>query len=182
MRQRLVFGLLALSLLALPVTAAAQHRQPHGGAFAIGGDAGVYVPGSEFHAGFNPDAFVEFYPTSRVSVRAMGAYTSPNFDNDTDELRQVRGSLNISYNWEADLWHPFVTAGVDGFLIQPRSAGENVGDSEARVGANVGIGIEYFARPQVTFKLEATYHYATRGDLPGSPSGIALTVGMKKYF
>ena len=182
MRLRAVCVFCAALLLALPALSAAQSREPHAGTFAIGGDAGVYVPGSEFHAGFSPAFLLEFYLTGRMSIRGVGAWTSPKLDNDVDELRQFRGTGNIVFNWEAEYWHPFITFGAGFYLAQPRSAGVNVGAMRTVAGFNTGIGIEYFARPQLTFKFETTYHVVQQGDLPYSPSGLAATVGMKKYF
>ncbi|MCX6549999.1 MAG: outer membrane beta-barrel protein [Acidobacteria bacterium] len=182
MRQRLVFCLIAAALLALPTPGAAQHREPHAGSFAIGGDVGIYVPGTEFHAGFNPDIYAEIYALKWMSFRVMGAGASPKFDTDTEELRQARGTFNVLFNWEAELWHPFVTFGGGAYYVQARAAGVNVGPARTKGGGNFGAGIEYFARPKVTFKFEATYHYVPQGDLLGDPSGLALTMGLKKYF
>ena len=182
MRLRAVIVFSAVLLIALPAVSAAQNREPHAGSFAIGGDAGVYVPGSEFHAGFNPAFLLEFYLTGRMSVRGGGAWTAPDLDTGVEELRQFRGTVNAVFNWECDYWHPFVTLGAGAYLVQPRSAGVNVGAMRTLAGFNAGIGIEYFARPKITFKFETTYHVVQQGDLPASPSGLSATVGMKKYF
>jgi opacity protein-like surface antigen len=182
MRLRLVIVLSAVILFALPGLSTAQNREPHAGTFAIGADAGVYVPGPDFHAGFSPDFFLEFYLTGRLSLRGMGAFARPKADNDIDELRQFQGTLNLVVNWEADYWHPFVTAGVGGYGVQARSGGVDVGSMQALAGCNVGAGIEYFARPKITFKFEATYHYVQQGSLFASPSGLAASVGIKRYF
>ena len=182
MRQRLVFCLFAAALLALPTPGAAQHREPHAGSFAIGGDVGVYVPGSEFHAAFTPQAFFEFYATGRVSVRAMGGGSDQKFDGTNDGLRQVRATFNVVINWEAELWHPFVTFGGGAYYVQPRLDGESYGSARTVGGGNLGFGVEYFWRPKVTYKFEATYHFVQQSDLPGNPSGMALTAGLKKYF
>jgi hypothetical protein len=53
---------------------------------------------------------------------------------------------------------------------------------KTHAGFNAGIGIEYFTRPKITFKFETTYHWVQQGDFFGSPSGLAATVGIKKYF
>ena len=182
MRQRLVFCLILAALLALPVPGAAQHREPHAGVLAIGASAGVYVPGSEFHAAFTPEGFLEFYLTDRVSLRGMVGYANPSFDSGNAELRQTRGTASVLFNWEAGLWHPFVGFGGGFYYVQPRASGEASGPARTRAGAHAGIGIEYFATPKITYKFEATYHLVQQGDLPGSPSGLALTAGLKKYF
>jgi len=182
MRIRSAIVLCAVLLSALPAVSAAQHREPHAGTFAIGGDGGVYVPGSDFHAGFRPDVLLEFYFTGRLSVRGMGAWASNGADNDVDSLRQLQGTINLSWNWEAEYWHPFVTAGVGGYMLQARSGGVDVGNMATHAGFNAGVGIEYFARPKIAFKFETTYHWVQQGDFFGSPSGLAATVGIKKYF
>jgi hypothetical protein len=182
MRQRLVFCLFAAVVLALPVTGAAQHREPHAGSAAVGAGVGVYVPGSEFHAGFTPEGFAEFYVTGRLSLRALGGWTTPSLDDNTGEMRQVRGTFSVIYNWEAELWHPFVVVGGGLYRVQPRAQGENSGPVRTRGGGHVGIGVEYFAQPSVTFKFEATYSVVQQGDLPFNPSGLSLTAGLKKYF
>jgi hypothetical protein len=182
MRLRAVIVVCAALLLALPAPSAAQNREPHAGSFAIGGDAGVYVPGSEFHAGFNPAFLLEFYLTGRMSIRGVAAWTAPDLDTGVEQLRQFHGTGNVVFNWECEYWHPFVTFGAGAYLVQPRSAGVNVGPMRTLAGFNAGIGIEYFARPQITFKFETTYHVVQQGDLLVSPSGLSATVGMKKYF
>jgi hypothetical protein len=182
MRLRSAVVLCAAILFAMPALTAAQNREPHAGTFAIGGDAGTYVPGTEFHAGFRPDALLEFYITGRLSIRGMGAWASNGADNEIDSLRQVQGTLNVTWNWEAEYWHPFVTAGVGAYMLQARASGVDVGSMRTHAGGNFGVGIEYFARPKVTFKFETTYHWVQQGDFFASPSGLAATVGMKKYF
>jgi hypothetical protein len=182
MRLRLVIVLSAVIVFALPELSTAQNREPHAGTFAIGADAGVYVPGPDFHAGFSPDVFLEFYLTGRFSLRGMGAFARPKADNDIDELRQYQGTFNLVINWEAGYWHPFVTAGGGGYLVQARSGGVDVGSMHTLAGCNFGAGVEYFARPKITFKFEATYHYVQQGSLFASPSGLAASVGVKRYF
>jgi len=182
MRHRLVLALSVLSLLALPGAAVAQHRQPHAGSFAIGADAGVYVPPEEFHAGFNPDVFAEFHFTGRIALRGTVAYTAPNFDFDTAEIRQVRAVADLVINWETGLWHPFVNLGFGGYWLEPRSNNQSAGSWQTKGGISLGGGLEYFVRPKIAFKFETTYHYVPQGDLPGRPQGLAATVGIKKYF
>jgi len=96
--------------------------------------------------------------------------------------------VDIIYNWEGGAVHPFVGAGLGVYLLQRRDSGDDIGDSEGKLGGVLLGGIEYFTSNTVSIKGEASYHlisnadggFAGRG--PRNPDGFKLTVGLKKYF
>lgn len=183
MRLRLVLCLAVAAVLVVPMAAAAQNREPHALSVAIGGDLGVFVPDEELHATFSPDAFVEFYVFGRMSIRAMAAWARPAYVSGDRSLDQLRGTVNVLFNWEKELWHPFITAGAGAYAVQLRAGDETVGSRSTKSGFNAGGGIEYFWAPKVAVKVEATYHWVRQGDLPGGgASGLAISAGLKKYF
>jgi hypothetical protein len=186
--------LVALALLAAPALSSAQERQPaagglqterepKAGSIAIGGDLGIQVPDAAMHTGFAPDVFGEFYVTNRVSVRLMGGWVRNRIkDTESFYLDQMRGHLNVVYNWEAELWHPFVTAGVG--AVGVREYEDEVVNSgwRGRLGANAGLGIEYFAHPTLTYKAEAGFFWVNPHGLQQEAHGFSLSLGIKKYF
>ena len=184
MRLRSVIVLSAVILFAMPALSAAQRREePQAGTVAIGFEGGFLVPDEDFHTGFTPAALAEFYIGPRVSLRAMGGWSRNEFVSWNNRyLEQWRMSFNVIYNWEAEYWHPYVMAGIGGHRVRTWEDDVTQTPWQSRVGYNVGGGIEYFARPKVTFKFEAAYYYCDHPPLVHESSGLALTVGMKKYF
>ena len=183
MRLRLLSALAVVVTITLAAPAVAQPREPKAGSVAIGADAGFIVAHSEFHVGVMPSAFAEFYFTSRISGRVLGGWSRNEFVNrDSRYLEQLRAALNVAYNWEFELWHPFVTGGVS--IHRVRTWADDVEDSGwfSQPGFNAGLGVEYFARSKVTFTFEATYYRVRQGDLPAVATGFALSAGIKKYF
>ena len=56
-----------------------------------------------------------------------------------------------------------------------------MGDSENKLGLNVGGGVEYFMHRTVSLKGEGRYQAVQ--DIPGiDPSGLVLSIGLKTYF
>ena len=116
-------------------------------------------------------------------MRGTLGWTNPNLDGPGDPgVRQTRLGLNFLYNWEEGVWHPFITAGFGAHFLQRHRDGESVGDSATEAAFNLGTGIESFTSRTVALKGEAIYHIL--GDAPGipDPSGLTLTIGLKKYF
>jgi opacity protein-like surface antigen len=183
MRLRLLSALTVVVTITLAAPAAAQHREPNAGSLAAGADAGFIVGDQVFHVGFTPAAFAEFYFTSRVSGRVLGGWSRNEFVNrDNRHLEQLRAAFNVAYNWEYELWHPFVTGGIS--VHRVHTSMDDVEDSESisRPGFNAGLGAEYFASQKVSLKFEATYYWVSQGDLPADASGVVLSIGLKKYF
>src|SRR5690349_20782385 len=89
---------LAALMLFLPLTAAAQ---PRDGQVALGADLGLYFPSDDqFDGALTAGAFVEVYPTARVSVRPSLFVASPAYERGTDEHdRQMRLGVDVLYNW-----------------------------------------------------------------------------------
>ena len=167
MRLRTLAALLVTAVLALPGGAAAQLRQPAMGAAAVGGDLGVLVPEEALHTGFSPQAYGEFYLMPRLSLRVLGGWSRNRFVDTQDRyLDQIRGSVNVVYNWEFELWHPFVTAGLGAHRLRVYQDGAVNGEWSTRAGFNVGTGVEYFVRPKVTFKAEGTFYWLGQDVLP----------------
>lgn len=173
----------AVVLFAWISPAAAQSRQPGAGSAALGADAGLCVGADEFHVGFAPSVSGEYYVADRLSLRVLGGWSRNEFiDQDARYLEQLRASANLVYNFEYGVWHPYVTAGVSGHRL--RTLMDDVEDSgwSSKFGVNAGVGVEYFARPTVSVKVEGAFYLVRQGDLAVEPSGAILSIGLKKYF
>jgi hypothetical protein len=182
MRRYLVLGLV-VAAFAVPRPASAQSLQPHAGNWAICGAIGLFVPDEDFHGTFSPEGAIEFYPVGRMSARLQVGWARPSFVNDLGSLEQTRASLNFVYNWETGDWHPYLTTGLNVQLVRQWLDDETVrGGTEERWGVNLGGGVEYFVRTNVTFRFELAYYITRQRDLPGSPSGLSASAGIKRYF
>ena len=187
MRLRTLVTVMAITAFLRPATALAQNREPAAGAVAIGGDVGLMVADDTFHVGFTPAVTAEFYLTDRTSIRLLGGWSRNRYVGTIDRYQeQYRGALNVVYNWEAELWHPFVAAGVGAHRV--RAWQDDVENSgwDTRLGLSAGGGVEYFARPKVTIKVEGLYHWVAGADNELGPrdeaSGFVISIGLKKYF
>lgn len=173
----------ALVLLAGVSSSNAQGRKPATGTFAAGADVGVFVPRDDLGTTVTVDAFGEYYVTPRVSIRGALGWADPELpDPHRVDLRQARLTFNVLYNWERVAWHPFVTAGLGAYFVQLNSAGVAPFGSDTKAGLNLGGGLEYFPSSSLSIKGEAAYHVVGHNDLDLNPSGLALTIGLKKYF
>ena len=181
--------LIAIVLALVPSVAAAQ-RTPRTDSAAVGGDVGVFRPDADaLEPSLSLDGFYEYYVSPRTSLRLGVGWTNPEYEFDSDEsLRYIRIGGDIIYNWEGGAVHPFVGAGLGVYLLQRRDRGDDIGDSEGKLGGVLLGGIEYFTSSTVSIKGEASYHlisnadggFAGRG--PRNPDGFKLTVGLKTYF
>ena len=163
--------------------AAAQGRVPATDTGAIGGEVGIFLPRAEvLDSGPVLEGFYEYYFTPRTSVRVGMGWMNPSFEREEDDsLRTIRVPIDLVYNWERGEIHPFAGAGLGIYFVQAKDDGESVGDSETKVGATLFGGAEFFTSPSVSIKGEARYHIV--GDVFGvNPGGLALSVGVKKYF
>ena len=183
MRRVLLHFALLVSVLVVPSAASAQRRVPAAESGALIGDVGVFLPRSdELDSSLVLEGFYEYYFTPRGSVRMGAGWTNPSFTRGSDDtLRTVRIALDGVYNWEHGAIHPFVGAGVGIYFLQPTDNGEDFGDSETKPGATLFGGVEFFTGRTVSVKAEGKYH--VMGDVFGlNPGGLALTIGLKKYF
>ena len=184
MRQHIMVGSLVLGLSVMtPVIAGAQERVPQSGSTAVGIDVGAFAPRApEMNNSLLFNVLYEYYVTPRASLRTDFGWASPSFNSGgISSLRQVPVRLDVNYNWEGGRWHPFVGTGVGVYFLQFRSNQQVFGDTENKLGLNLGGGVEYFIHRNVTVKGEGRYHAIA--DVRGSdPSGLALTVGLKTYF
>lgn len=171
---------MAALMLFLPLTAAAQ---PSEGQVALGGDIGLFFPTDEqFDGALIGGGFVEIYPSARIGVRPSLFLTSPEYERGTDENeRQMRLGVDVIYNWEGGQVHPFVGAGLGAHFLQYTHDGEEVGDSDTELGFALLGGIEWFLNPVWTVKGEGRYHWVDN-ERGYNPDGLALTVGLKRYF
>jgi outer membrane protein with beta-barrel domain len=170
-------------LVLIPTVAFAQRRVPATDSGAVGGDVGLFVPRSDvLDAGPALEGFYEYYFTPRGSLRLGLGWANPSFDGRQDDsLRTLRVAVDGVYNWERGAVHPFVGAGLGIYFLQPKNNGNNVGDSETKTGATLFGGAEFFTSRTVSFKAEGRYHLVS--DAFGiNPGGLALTIGVKKYF
>ena len=175
-----VFTLCATSVLAQDN----RRRQPHTGSEAVGFEVGAFVPNDDqFDSDLLVNGLFEYYLTPRVSLRTEFGITDPGHAREpADSLRQVPLRLDVNYNWEGGVLHPFVGAGVGAYFLRNKDNGRPFGQTFTEPGINLQGGLEYFLNRRVTLKGEARYHRID--SLPGGPdpSGWALTLGMKRYY
>lgn len=178
--------IIAVVLSILPVMAEAQGRTPRAGSAAVGGDVGWFFPTDDaLNSGVSLDGFYEYYLAPRTSVRFGLGWTAPEYDFETDEsLRYVRVGGDVIYNWEGGAVHPFVGAGLGVYIMQPSEDGNDVAESESKLGGVLLGGLEYFTSNTVSVKGEISYHFISDVENfgPRNPSGFKLAVGLKKYF
>lgn len=163
-------------------SAAAQPRVPDTEMTAIGGDAGLFAPTQALQPTATVAGFYEYYLSPRRSVRIAAGWADPVFDREPGSLRHVRLTMNLLYNWEEGAWHPFVAGGGGVYVWQERGNGRSIGDRRAKAGVSFGGGVEYFARRLLTIKTEVAYHMVADKNAPVDPSGLTLTIGLKRYF
>jgi len=182
--RHVIVGSFVLGLCAMvPVGAMAQGRVPHTESASVGLDVGAFVPSGDLLDNAPViSGFYEYYVTPRVSLRPSVAWSDANLQGSgADSLRQVPVRLDLNYNWEGGKWHPFVGTGIGVYFMQLKHNGLSVGDSENKLGLNLGGGVEYFVHRTVSLKGEARYH-AIQDVLGIDASGLVLSVGLKTYF
>ena len=182
MKARLLSWILAV-VLGTPVMGFAQGRMPHKAAGAVGADVGIVLPKEDqLTTGPVVEGFYEYYLTARDSVRVGAGWLNPKFEREReDSFRQIRIAVDVVHNWEGGTVHPFVGAGLGTYFLQLRDNGNNVGDSETKVGGTVFAGAEFFTSNTFAVKGEARYHIVRKVN-DFNPSGLALTIGVKSYF
>jgi hypothetical protein len=170
-------------LLGVPSIALAQARMPHKGASALGGEVGIFLPKEDvLTTGPVLEGFYEHYLTARDSIRVGVGWLNPKWEAESsDSLRQIRIGADLVHNWEGGTVHPFVGAGLGAYILQFRDNGENLGDSETKVGGSVFGGAEFFTSDTFSVKGEARYHVVSKVN-GFNPSGLSLTFGVKSYF
>lgn len=173
--------ILTLTLLALPAAAYAQ-RVPHADSAAVGGEVGVFIPQQDgMKAGPTLEGFYEYYLEPRTSIRIGLGWAKPKFDpSEEDSMRYVRVPFDVVYNWEGGAVHPFVGAGLGVYFLQQKHNGQNVGDSDTKLGGTLFGGVELFTARRTAVKFEARYHAVRQARI--DPDGLSLTVGLKQYF
>jgi opacity protein-like surface antigen len=184
MFRRILGVLIVGSYISWPGLAAAQERAPHAGSTAVGVDVGAFIPAeSQLDNALIVNALLDYYLTPRVSLRTAFGLTDPGFARESvDSLRQIPLRLDANYNWEGGKWHPFVGAGVGAYFLRFKDNGRAFGESETKLGFNVGGGIEYFTGRTVSLKGEARYHMIGNTRTGIDPSGLVFTGGLKKYW
>jgi hypothetical protein len=180
MKTIIVTTLTVLATFAPSVTSA---QTPRADSAAVGGDVGIFLPAQDgMKSGATLEGFYEYYPTARTSLRLGLGWANPKTKPDEDDsVRMIRVAGDVVYNWERGSVHPFAGGGVGIYFLQPKDNGENLGDSETKFGGTLFGGAEFFTSNTLSFKAEARYHLVAN---PGAynPDGLALTVGVKKYF
>jgi hypothetical protein len=186
--RKLFIGSLVLSFLALGLTSASaqdrRRRQPHTGSEAVGFEVGAFVPDDDqFNSDLLVNGLFEYYVRPRVSLRTEFGFTDPGHTREpVDSLRQVPLRLDVNYNWEGGVWHPFVGAGIGAYFLRNKDNGVPFGNTMVQAGTNFGGGVEYFLNRRVTVKGEARYHRIDQPLGGPDPSGWALTLGLKHYY
>jgi outer membrane protein with beta-barrel domain len=155
------------------------------GSKAVGVDAGVFFPDEAFEKSVTIDAFGEYYLTPNVSVRGLFGWSSPGFENMTeDHFRQVRLLFNGVYSWSGNQWHPYVTGGAGAYFLRQLFENAQDPDSEVRGGLNLGGGLEYFLDQKSTsaFKVELRFDVVSHPEGFPDATGVTLTFGYKMFF
>ena len=181
MKTLITRSILLALVTVTPSIASAQ--TPRADSAAVGGDIGIFFPASDsMKSGPTLEGFYEYYPTARTSVRLGLGWANPKLDfDDEDSIRWFRVAGDVVYNWEGGSVHPFVGGGLGIYFLQQRDNGESIGDSETKFGGTLFGGAEFFLNNTVSVKGEARYHLiANVNDY--NPDGLALTIGVKKYF
>lgn len=159
-------------------------QTPQADSAAVGGDVGLFLPKQDgMTSGPTLEGFYEYYPTARTSIRLGLGWGNPKLkdDPDDDTIRFMRVAGDVVYNWEGGTVHPFVGGGLGIYFLQERDNGQNLGDAETKLGATLFGGAELFTSNTVSFKAEARYHLISNAGTY-NPDGLALTIGLKKYF
>lgn len=163
--------------------AEAQSRVPDSQTMAVGADAGMLWPGDHLEPAPVINAFWEYYLTPRAGIRTTAGWANPSFEReDSDSQRQIKLALDLLYNWEYGKVHPFVTGGGGVWLLQEKDNGDNFGDGETVGGLTFGAGLDYFIARTAALKVEGRYDWVAVDEGRPNPSGISLTVGVKKFF
>jgi opacity protein-like surface antigen len=175
--------LMMTALLAVPSTAMAQRRVPAADSGAVGGDVGLFLPrDGALTTGPTLEGFYEYYLTPRNSIRVGAGWANPKLDREhSDSLRHIRIAVDTVYNWEGGAVHPFVGAGIGVYFLQAMDNGKALGESESKPGGTLFGGAEFFTSRTMSVKAEARYHLV-KDALGLNPDGLALTLGVKKYF
>ena len=182
MQRLAVLTLTACLGSALPVFG--QARVPDSQMMAVGADVGVLFPGDPLEPGPVINGLWEYYLTPRIGIRTTLGWANPSFEgrDDDDTQRQIKLALDLLYNWEYGKVHPFVTGGAGVWFLQEKDNGDNLGESENKPGLTFGAGIDYFVTRTAALKFEGRYDWVAVDDERPDPSGVSLTVGVKKFF
>ena len=176
-------GVLALLAICFWPAEGLAQRVPDSGTVAAGVDAGVLLPGDGLEPAPIVNGFLEYYVTPRAGVRGTMGWASPAFErNDEDSQRQIKLALDLLYNWEYGKVHPFVSGGGGVWFLQEKDNGEDFGDGETAGGLTFGAGLDYFITRSAAMKFEGRYDWVAVDDGRPDPSGLSLTVGVKKFF
>jgi Outer membrane protein beta-barrel domain len=175
------YFILTAAVAVLPTAAMAQ-RVPATDSGAILGEVGLLIPiDDRLSPGPALDGFYEYYFSPRNSVRVGFGWASAEFDDDERRsLRYLRVPVDLVYNWERGAIHPFVGAGLGIYFLQERFDGDDVGESETKLGGTFFGGVELFTSRTAAVKIEGRYHAISNTFL--NPDGFSLSVGLKKYF
>lgn len=150
---------------------------------AVGVDAGVLFPGEGLNAGPVVNGLWEYYFTPRAGLRTTFGWANPKREDSADAyLRTYKLTMDLLYNWEGGKVHPFVGAGGGVWFMQHRDLGEDIGEGDNKPGITFGGGLDIFITRTATVKLEGRYDWVKVDDGRLDPSGVSLTVGLKKFF
>lgn len=181
MKKLAVLSLAAFFGSAAPLMA--QGRVPDAQMMAVGVDAGVLFPGDHLEKGPVVSGLWEYYISPRTGLRTtLGWADLSTGPEDGDSMRRIKLALDLLYNWEYGKVHPFVSGGGGVWFLQEKDNDRDFGEGENKPGLTVGAGIDYFMARTATVKFEGRYDWVKVDDGRPDPSGISLTVGLKKFF
>ena len=149
-----------------------------------GVDGGVFFPDEAFESALTLDGYGEFYLTPRISVRGMLAWTNPGIDSRTgDHFRQVKLLFGGNYHWVYKSLRPFAGGGAGAHFVSLKiDDGLEDPEGETRGGIYFGGGSDIILNEESAIKVEFRWDLISHP--PGLPdaSGMALTVGYKRFF
>jgi opacity protein-like surface antigen len=152
---------------------------------AVGIEGGAYIPAHvEFDVAPIFGGFFESYLTRSLAVRAeLGWAESAHTGARVDAVRIIPLWVGLDYNWAITrYWHPYIGAGIGPYFLQAKRDGHSFGDSQTKLGLNIGGGIEYRLNRNVGIQGELRYHGILRTVTGLDPSGLSVTGGLKAYF
>ena len=167
----------ALHAQAQPSSPSGRRTTPPAGTWAGGVDAGFVNPlgDDEFDGEPTLDGYLEYFFTPHVSWRGMFAFTAfdgadvPGLGGDDVDIAAL--TVNLLYQWEGGIVHPFVTGGVGFYNYDPE-----FGDDDLEPGLNGGGGLNVYTADRFAIKFEALFHGT---DGPEPDSYLSGTVGAR---
>lgn len=140
-------------LISLAVPAAAQYR----GQMAFGLGPNLVLPTQAApNVGFGISGDIEYYLSHRWSTSLE---TAIQWANEKDSrLNHAYLGLSIGFHSDMGRWHPLFKGGTALYHIEKKSSKKDPQQKDTALGAYFGLGIEHFAKPTFSVRLEIQGH------------------------